>query len=61
MPMYDYECENCKEKLEIMQNMSDDAQTICPKCSKPTLKKVIKSFNALHFKGAGFYVNDSKK
>lgn len=32
MPLYDYECRNCKDKTEVYQGMSEDPLTKCEKC-----------------------------
>jgi predicted nucleic acid-binding Zn ribbon protein len=41
--------------------MSDEQLVICPKCSKPALKRLISGGSGLHFKGSGFYLTDYKK
>jgi putative FmdB family regulatory protein len=56
MPLYEYRCENCSETLEAIQKFSDAPYTICPHCGGE-LRKLISS-PAIHFKGAGFYIND---
>lgn len=56
MPLYEYECQACGEKVEMIQKFSDPPYTICPQCGGE-LKKLI-SAPAIQFKGSGFYVND---
>ncbi len=59
MPLYEYECEQCREKSEEIRRYSDPPYTVCPSCSG-TLRKLISS-PAIQFKGSGFYINDYKK
>lgn len=60
MPTYEYRCENCGNELEVMQSMKDAPLTLCPKCGKETLKKMISGGAGLIFKGSGFYLTDYK-
>jgi putative FmdB family regulatory protein len=56
MPLYEYQCESCGERLETIQKFSDPPATHCPKCDG-NLKKLISS-PAIQFKGSGFYITD---
>ena len=56
MPLYEYECTNCKERVEIIQRVSDPPYSHCPKCGAE-MKKLISS-PAIQFKGSGFYKTD---
>lgn len=56
MPMYEYQCQSCEERLEAIQKFSDPPYTHCPKCGGD-LKKLISS-PAIQFKGSGFYITD---
>ena len=56
MPLYEYECINCKERVEIIQRIGDSSTTHCPKCGAE-MKKLISS-PAIQFKGSGFYKTD---
>ncbi|HEX3107710.1 MAG TPA: FmdB family zinc ribbon protein [Thermoanaerobaculia bacterium] len=56
MPLYEYECTNCKERTEVLQRVSDAPSPRCPKCGAET-KKLISS-PAIQFKGSGFYKTD---
>lgn len=56
MPIYEYDCSQCQERIEAAQKVSDSALKECPKCGGP-LKKVI-SAPAIQFKGAGWYITD---
>lgn len=59
MPLYEYECKKCHQRLEKIQSFSAPHETICPKCGGE-LERVI-SAPAIQFKGAGWYVNDYAK
>ena len=56
MPLYEYQCTNCSERLEILQRISDPPYSHCPKCGGE-MKKLL-SAPAIQFKGAGFYKTD---
>lgn len=55
MPIYEYVCEKCGEKLELIQKVGDEAPEACPKCkTKGEMKKAVTS-SAFHLKGGGWY------
>ena len=56
MPIYEYRCQKCGHRIELIQKFSDKPLTKCSKC-KGKLTKVI-SPPALQFKGSGFYITD---
>jgi putative FmdB family regulatory protein len=56
VPIYEYECETCRHRFEVMQRFSDKPIKKCTQCAGP-LHKVI-SPPALVFKGTGWYVTD---
>jgi putative FmdB family regulatory protein len=53
MPIYEYQCTECGERAEIIQNFSDPPHTICG----GAMKKLF-SAPAIQFKGSGFYKTD---
>lgn len=57
MPIYEYKCESCQERFEMLQKFSDDPLTECILCHGGPVKKLM-SASAFVLKGAGFYVND---
>jgi len=59
MPIYEYQCQDCGESLEILQKISDTPATDCPACGKPALKKKV-SAAAFRLKGGGWYETDFK-
>ena len=60
MPIYEYDCQKCHKRTEVIQAYSDPALKICPHCGGKKLKKAI-SAPAIQFKGSGFYVTDYGK
>lgn len=56
MPLYEYECESCGHRFEVIQKYSDAPISVCPKCSGPVRK--LFSSPAIQFKGSGFYITD---
>ncbi len=58
MPTYQYRCTTCGNELEIVQKMSDDSLTLCPKCEKETFERVITAEGGFVLKGSGFYKTD---
>ena len=71
MPAYDYNCQTCGTRFEVIQSFSEDSLTLCPKaesiaspaaCTQPGEGEVTKVFSvpSITFKGDGFYRNDSR-
>ena len=56
MPLYEYQCKQCAERVEIIQRVSDPPYSRCPKCGGQ-MRKLISS-PAIQFKGSGFYKTD---
>lgn len=56
MPIYEYQCAQCNDRMEIIQKLSDPPYTRCPKCGGE-VKKLFSS-PAIQFKGSGFYKTD---
>lgn len=59
MPLYEYECDSCGHRFEVIQKFSDPLVDTCPKCGK-TVRKLISS-PAIQFKGTGWYITDYAK
>jgi putative FmdB family regulatory protein len=55
MPLYEYECTQCKCHTEKIQKFSDPEITACPHCGG-LLERVI-SAPAISFKGGGWYAD----
>jgi putative FmdB family regulatory protein len=56
MPIYEYECDLCRQRFERLQRLNDPLLTACPKCGGAVHKQF--SVPALQFKGSGFYITD---
>ena len=56
MPLYEYECEKCGHRFELIQKFSDALASSCPSCSGKVRKLV--SSPAIQFKGTGWYITD---
>ena len=59
MPIYEYQCQECQHKLEVMQRMSDARLTTCPTCGKESLTKLVSAVG-FQLKGTGWYETDFK-
>jgi putative FmdB family regulatory protein len=59
MPIYEYRCEECNNKFEVMQSFRDAPIRTCPKCGG-SVKKLI-SNSSFHLKGSGWYLTDHAK
>jgi len=59
MPIYEYQCEACGNKLEKLQKLSDDPLKDCPDCEQPELKKLVSAV-VFRLKGVGWYETDFK-
>ena len=56
MPLYEYQCDQCAHRFEVIQKYSDAPIAVCPKCGGP-VKKLLSS-PAIQFKGTGWYITD---
>ena len=56
MPLYEYQCEKCAHRFEVIQKFSDAPIDVCPKCGGPVVKLL--SSPAIQFKGSGWYITD---
>jgi putative FmdB family regulatory protein len=59
MPIYEYECGQCRKRVEKIQKISDPLCKKCPHCGGP-LRKLVSS-PAIQFVGSGFYITDYAK
>ena len=57
MPLYEYECDACGNRFELIRKFSDPPLTVCPKCGAEQVRKLVSS-PAFQFKGSGWYVTD---
>jgi putative FmdB family regulatory protein len=59
MPLYEYQCDACAHRFEVIQKFSDAPIDVCPKCGG-VVKKLLSS-PAIQFKGSGWYITDYAK
>ena len=59
MPIYEYVCHDCGHAFEQIQGWSDSTPS-CSVCSSSNVARQL-SPPAIHFKGSGWYITDSKK
>jgi len=56
VPIYEYECEKCNHRFEVIQKISDKPIKKCVLCQGKVHK--VLSAPGLLFKGSGWYVTD---
>lgn len=61
MPLFDFECQNCKKISELLLSGTKDDSIICPSCGSNHLKKLLSAPSSLsgHVKIAYPSVNDT--
>ena len=59
MPTYEYTCDRCGERIEVVQSFTDKPLRKHKGCGG-ALQKVFHASGVV-FKGSGFYVTDSRK
>jgi len=59
MPLYEYECQSCGERVEVLQRVGAPAIGVCDACGGE-MKRLL-SAPAFQFKGTGWYVTDYAK
>lgn len=60
MPIYEFVCQSCNNEFEKIQSFSDPSVPACPNCNSVNVERQM-GRPAIHFKGSGWYINDSKK
>jgi putative FmdB family regulatory protein len=60
MPLYEYKCEACGRRFELIRKFSDPAVEVCALCDQGPVKR-LQSAPAIQFKGSGFYITDYAK
>jgi putative FmdB family regulatory protein len=56
LPLYEYQCKQCKEHVEKIQKFADPPLRKCPRCGGE-LERLLSS-PAIQFKGSGWYITD---
>lgn len=57
MPIYVYQCNNCHERIEKLQKMSEPPLKTCLSCHQDALVKQVTAAG-FQLKGSGWYVTD---
>ena len=57
MPLYEYQCDACGQRFEMIQKFSDAPPETCTKCGKGPVTRLLSS-PAIQFKGTGWYITD---
>lgn len=58
MPLYEYECKECKRRFETLQKIDAEPLQSCIHCSGEVEKLI--SVSSFQFKGSGWYITDYK-
>jgi putative FmdB family regulatory protein len=61
MPTYEYLCQACGHRFDVLQKITEEPLTRCPNCKRAKLKRVIGAGLGVIFKGSGFYTTDHKR
>jgi putative FmdB family regulatory protein len=57
MPLYEYQCEACGRRFEVIRKFSDPPLEVCALCGKGPVQRLLSS-PAIQFKGSGWYITD---
>lgn len=60
MPIYELACRECGHQYERIVSFSSAVLPACPACNSVEVTRLL-SQPAIHFKGSGWYITDSKK
>ena len=60
VPIYEFHCAACGAEFERIQSFSDESTPACPQCESHEVTRQL-GRPAIHFKGSGWYITDSKK
>ncbi len=60
MPIYEFSCDSCGHEFEKIVSFSATDTPDCPACESDAVTRLLGK-PAIHFKGSGWYITDSKK
>lgn len=60
MPIYEFTCQSCGHDFEKIVSFSAATTPACPACASADVGRHM-SRPAIHFKGSGWYITDSRK
>jgi len=58
--LYEYQCDACGCRFEVIQKFSDPVVESCKECGKGPVRRLLSS-PAIQFKGTGWYITDYAK
>ncbi|MEZ4730892.1 MAG: zinc ribbon domain-containing protein [Caldilineaceae bacterium] len=59
MPIYEFQCRDCGYEFEKILPFSTQSVPACPQCNSNLVERQV-GRPAIHFKGSGWYITDSK-
>ena len=59
MPLYEYECDACNDRFEVLQKVDSSPVRRCQKCGGKVRRLI--SAPSFRFRGSGWYVTDYGK
>jgi putative FmdB family regulatory protein len=60
MPLYEYRCDACHRRFEVIRKFTDPELDACTLCGKGPVHRLLSS-PAIQFKGSGWYITDYSK
>ena len=57
MPLYEFECDACGRRFEVIRKFSESNLDTCTLCGKGPVRRLMSS-PAIQFKGSGWYITD---
>jgi putative FmdB family regulatory protein len=57
MPLYEFECDACGQRFEVIRKFSESELDACTLCGKGPVRRLLSS-PAIQFKGTGWYITD---
>ena len=60
VPIYEFVCQKCENEFEKVVSFSETTMPACPACTSDEVQRQM-GVPAIHFKGSGWYINDSKE
>jgi putative FmdB family regulatory protein len=57
MPLYEYQCEACGKRFEVIRKVADSTLDACTLCGQGPVTRLLSS-PAIQFKGTGWYITD---
>jgi len=58
VPIYEYECQTCRKRVELIQKLGDPPPQACGACGATGSMRKLLAAPALQFKGSGWYITD---